>query len=52
VASHGITVTRLAVRAVPRSGKGDQLLDRFGISSTQIVAAVQAQVAAASASPA
>ena len=49
VASHGITVTRLAVRAVPRSGKGDQLLDRFGISSTQIVAAVQAQVAAASA---
>lgn len=52
VASHGITVTRLAVRAVPRSGKGDQLLDRFGISSTQIVAAVQAQVAAAPATPA
>jgi len=52
VASHGITVTRLAVRAVPRSGKGDQLLDRFGISSTQIVAAVQAQVTAVSAPPA
>jgi len=52
VASHGITVTRLAVRAVPRSGKCDQLLDRFGISSTQIVAAVQAQVTAVSAPPA
>jgi sulfur carrier protein ThiS len=38
-------VTRLAVRAVPRSGTGAQLLDRFGISSKQIVAAVRAQIA-------
>ena len=45
VAPDGITVTRLAVRAVPRSGKGAQLLDRFGISSKQIVAAVRAQIA-------
>ncbi len=45
VAPHGITVTRLAVRAVPRSGKSAQLLDRFGISSKQIVAAVRAQIA-------
>ncbi|MEE2963572.1 MAG: transketolase C-terminal domain-containing protein, partial [Acidobacteriota bacterium] len=45
VAPHGITVTRLAVRAVPRSGKAVQLLDRFGISSKQIVAAVHAQLA-------
>ena len=48
VAPHGITVTRLAVRAVPRSGKASQLLDRFGISSKQIVAAVHAQIEAAS----
>jgi transketolase len=45
VAPHGIIVTRLAVRAVPRSGTGAQLLDRFGISSKQIVAAVRAQIA-------
>ena len=48
VAPHGITVTRLAVRAVPRSGNADQLLDRFGISAKQIVAAAHAQTAAAS----
>jgi transketolase len=52
VAPHGITVTRLAVRAVPRSGNADQLLDRFGISAKQIVAAVRAQTAAASSTPA
>ena len=45
VAPHGITVQRLAVREVPRSGQSDELLYRFGISSTQIVAAVTAQLA-------
>ena len=44
VAGHGITVRRLAVREVPRSGKSAELLDRFGISSRQIVEAVNAQV--------
>ena len=44
VAGHGITVRRLAVREVPRSGKPAELLDRFGISSRQIVEAVNAQV--------
>ena len=48
VAAHGITVQRLAVREVPRSGKPADLLDRFGISSRQIVAAVVAQVEAVS----
>ena len=42
VASHGISVRRLA--EVPRSGASAELLDRFGISSRQIVAAVNAQV--------
>ena len=48
VATAGITVQRLAVREVPRSGKSAELLDRFGISSRQIVAAVMAQLAAVS----
>jgi transketolase len=47
VAAYRITVQRLAVRAVPRSGKSTDLLDRFGISSRHIVAAVTAQVEAA-----
>ena len=37
----GITVTRLAVREIPRSGKPDELLDRYGISSRHIVDAVR-----------
>ena len=45
VAGHGISVHRLAVREVPRSGPSAELLDRFGISSRQIVEAVNAQVA-------
>ena len=45
VAPHGISVQRLAVREVPRSGQSDELLHRFGISSTQIVDAVTAQLA-------
>jgi transketolase len=40
VASAGLTVTRLAVREIPRSGKPDELLDKFGISARHIVAAV------------
>jgi transketolase len=43
VASEGITVERLAVREIPRSGKPDELLDRFGISAAHIVEAVRAQ---------
>jgi len=40
VAGSGITVTRLAVRKIPRSGKPEELLDRFGISAAHIVEAV------------
>jgi transketolase len=36
----GIRVQRLAVREIPRSGKPDELLERFGISSSHIVKAV------------
>jgi transketolase len=41
VAGAGFTVTRLAVREIPRSGKPDELLDRYGISSRHIVEAVR-----------
>jgi transketolase len=41
VAGTAIQVERLAVREIPRSGKPDELLDRFGISSAQIVDAVR-----------
>jgi transketolase len=41
VAGEGFTVHRLAVRETPRSGTPDQLLDRYGISARQIVAAVR-----------
>ena len=44
VAAHRISVRRLAVREVPRSGTSAELLDRFGISARQIVEAVNAQV--------
>ena len=43
-----IRVHRLAVREIPRSGKPEELLDRFGISAKHIVEAVQAVLAAAS----
>ena len=49
VASHGITVTRLAVREIPRSGKPTELLDRYGISSSNIIVAVHRQIADAAA---
>jgi transketolase len=42
LAPQGQTVVRLAVREIPRSGKPDELLDRFGISAARIVAAVKA----------
>jgi transketolase len=41
VAPAGFAVTRLAVREIPRSGKPDELLDRYGISSRHIVDAVR-----------
>jgi transketolase len=39
------TVQILAVRDIPRSGKPDELLDRFGISSRHIVDSVRAMIA-------
>jgi transketolase len=42
VADAGIRVHRLAVREIPRSGKPEELLDRFGISARHIVDAVRA----------
>jgi transketolase len=41
VGADGIRVHRLAVREIPRSGKPEELLDRYGISSKHIVAAVK-----------
>jgi transketolase len=40
VASGGFTVHRLAVREIPRSGKPEELVDRYGISARHIVKAV------------
>ncbi len=39
----GIHVHRIAVREIPRSGKPEELMDRFGISAKHIVEAVLAQ---------
>jgi transketolase len=47
VADAGFTVHRLAVREIPRSGKPEELLDRFGISARHIVEAVKAVVSVA-----
>jgi transketolase len=41
-AGAGLAVRHLAVREIPRSGKPDELLDRFGISANHIVEAVRA----------
>ncbi|MDH4064891.1 MAG: transketolase, partial [Acidobacteriota bacterium] len=41
VAGAGLTVTRLAIGEIPRSGKPDELIDRYGISARSIVAAVR-----------
>ena len=40
VAPAGLTVKRLAIPEIPRSGKPDELLDKFGISARHIVKAV------------
>ena len=42
VAGAGLTVRRLAVREIPRSGKAEELLERFGISAKHIVEEVRA----------
>ena len=42
VADGGFTVERLCVREIPRSGTPEQLIDKYGISSRHIVAAVTA----------
>ncbi len=42
VADHGLTVTRLAVAEIPRSGTPDELLDKYGISARHIVSTVLA----------
>ena len=41
VAGEGFAVKRLAVREIPRSGKPEELLDRFGISAPHIVREVR-----------
>jgi transketolase len=47
VAAGGYTVHRLAVREIPRSGKPQELLDRYGISAKHIVQAVGAMAGGA-----
>jgi transketolase len=51
VAGAGVVVRRLAVREIPRSGKPDELLDKFGISAKHIVEAVRAMVTSPPGSP-
>jgi transketolase len=46
VSDAAIRVHRVAVREIPRSGKPEELLDRFGISAKHIVEAVQAVLVA------
>jgi transketolase len=41
VAPAGLTVTRLAVPNIPRSGKPDELIDKYGLSARAIVEAVR-----------
>jgi transketolase len=48
VGDSGIRVHRVAVREIPRSGKPEELLDRFGISAPHIVTAVRSVSAVAS----
>ena len=48
VGESDIRVHRIAVREIPRSGKPDELLDRFGISARHIVTAVRSVAAVAS----
>jgi transketolase len=44
VAEHGVTVRRLAVVEIARSGTPEQLIDRYGISARHIVAAVKSSL--------
>ena len=46
LAADGVAVERLAVREVPRSGRPDELLERFGISASCIAAAVRRRIGA------
>jgi transketolase len=48
VSEHDITVCRLAVREIPRSGKPTELLERYGISASHIVATVRRLIGASS----
>ena len=48
VAGAGFTVHRLAVREIPRSGKPDELLEKYGISASHVVTAVREVMVAAS----
>ena len=41
VGQSGISVRRIAVREIPRSGRPDELLERFGISASHIIEAVK-----------
>jgi len=41
VASAGLAVTRLAVSEIPRSGKPDELIDKYGLSARAIADAVR-----------
>jgi transketolase len=45
LAAEGVKVHKLAVRAIPRSGQPDELLDRFKISARHIVDKVRSLVA-------
>jgi transketolase len=46
VAAEGFTVRRMAVSEIPRSGKPEELLDRYGISAAHIVKEVRRAVEA------
>ncbi len=41
LAAEGVSVTKLAVREIPRSGKPDELVDHFGIGARSIVEAAK-----------
>jgi transketolase len=41
VASEGVRVHKLAVRAIPHSGKPDELVDHYGIGARSIVEAAK-----------
>jgi transketolase len=41
LSAEGVRVQKLAVRALPRSGKGEELLAKYGIDAAAIVAAVK-----------